>query len=104
MVVLSDWLCWNPILLHQPVYLLLVHRRCLPDPIDPNSKDVISVLNKTVVELEELVNEGQSGLNIGMQAKEVQLHVVIVCVCLYVLCFYFNQMLIQTSANPLLFQ
>jgi len=53
-----------------------VHRRCLPDPIDPNSKDVISALNKTVVELEELVNEGQSGLNIGMQAKELGQRVV----------------------------
>ena len=61
----------------------------MPAPIDANIEDIKNALNKTSSELEVLVN-GQSSSNILKQTEEVQFPVVIVCVCLNVLCFYFN--------------
>jgi hypothetical protein len=54
-----------------------VYGRCLPAPIDIDSEEILNVLNKTEAEL----NAGQASVNIFMQAKEVQLHVISVCVC-----------------------
>ena len=51
--------------------------RCLPGPIDTDSEEIMKELNKTTEEL----GQGQASVNIFMQAKEVQLHVVSVCVC-----------------------
>jgi hypothetical protein len=71
-------------LVHKPVYLLVVYGRCLPGPIDIDSKDLMDKLNKTAQDLQEVV-QGQDSVNIFIQAKEVQLHVVSVCVCIVLL-------------------
>lgn len=47
-----------------------VYGRCLPGSIDTNSLDLMNLLNKTAEELQEL-SQGQSSVNIFMQAKEV---------------------------------
>jgi hypothetical protein len=57
----------------------------LPGPIDTNSADLVTVLNKTAAKSDDLVT-GQSNVNTIVQAKEVQFHVVIVCVFV---CFVF---------------
>jgi len=61
----------------------------LPGPIDTNNKELQAALGMNASDLQELV-KGQSSSNIFKDAEEVQFHVVIVCVCLYVLCLYFN--------------
>jgi hypothetical protein len=53
------------------LYFLVVYGRCIPIPIDPDSKTLQSVLGKTKEALEDLVL-GQTGVNILAEAKEVQ--------------------------------
>jgi len=59
----------------------------LPAPIDVSSSDLQDVLNKTEEQLQKVVN-GQTSVNIFRQAKEVQFHVVIVCVFVCMFCVF----------------
>jgi hypothetical protein len=59
----------------------------LPGGVDPNSPELMAAVNKTAYELQQLV-QGISSVNIFMQAKEVQFHVIIVHVFVHMFCAF----------------
>lgn len=59
----------------------------MPGPLDSNDTGLNETLNNAGVKIRDL-EVGQSSVNIFMQAKEVQFHIVIVCLFVCMFCVY----------------